>query len=163
MQDETPQDIRDLAARLEELGERERLDAENACLRVTMRTGHLISGGAASAADSGVGVSPASASERLRMIWLWLAAPAVAAAAVLVAVFVMSPNAAITSEGTGVEVLAAGIESDIDAWLELDAMWADDSFESTLTALSIDAAGLASESVGTVESLDTYPDLEGDL
>ena len=168
MHDETPDDIRDLAGQLEAFGEQERRDAEEACRRVAMRTTHLLhdsqssGAGVSPASGSGVGVPPAR--ETFHSLLLWIGTPALAAAAVLLLVMVMSPNPAATPEGTGVEVLAASIESDIDAWLELDAIWADDSFESSLAALSIDAAGLANQSVGSpMNSSETYPELEGDL
>ena len=172
MHDETPHDLRDLAAQLESLGEQERREAEEACRRVARHTTHLLHadnraglspGGAG--VSSGVGISPAR--ETLRRFVFWLGTPALAAAAVLLLVLVLSPNATTTLEHTGAEVLAASIERDIDTWLELEAMWVDDSFESALAALSIDAAGLASQSVGSADSpadsSETYPELEGDL
>ncbi|VAX40570.1 hypothetical protein MNBD_PLANCTO03-2292, partial [hydrothermal vent metagenome] len=121
--------------------------------------------GVSPASENGVGTSPAR--ETFRRLLLWLGTPALAAAAVLLLVLVLSPNPATMPESAGVEVLAASIESDIDAWLELDAMWADDSFESSLAALSIEASGLANQSVGMADnplnSSEIYPQLEGDL
>ncbi len=166
MHDETPDDIRDIAGQLEALGKQERRDAEEACRRVAMRTAHLLhdkqSSGAGVSPASGGGVGVPTARETFRRLLLWIGTPALAAAAVLLVVLVMSPNPATAPESNGIEVLAASIESDIDAWLELDAMWAGDSFESTLAALSMDAAGLASQSASG-GSLDSYPDLESDL
>lgn len=150
--DQTPPDISELAAQLEQFGVEERRAAEDACARVTMRTARLLT-------DPAPTDQPESVGEKFRRLWLWLAAPTVAAAAVLVAVLVMSPSAPTTPVGNGVEVLAATIESDIDAWLELDAMWQGDSFETNLAALCIDAAGITTQS----DSLDPLPSLESDL
>jgi hypothetical protein len=150
MHEQIPEDIRGLASRLERLGEQERLAAEDACARVCMRTTRLLTDPQA---------RPERAGGVVGRLWLWLAAPAVVAAGVLVAVGVMSPGVATVPVESGVDVLAAGIESDIDAWLELDSMWHEDSFESTLAAISIDAAGIVTQP----DSFDSLPLLEDDL
>lgn len=143
-----PLELRGLAAQLEALGELERLAAEDAVLRTTMRTAHLLRDRP----------TPAPG-QRLRALWLWLAAPAVVGAAVVVGVMMIRPPAPATTPPDGSEALAADIEGDIDAWLELDSMWRADSFETNLAALSIDAAGISTGA----DSLNSLPDLTGDL
>lgn len=152
MHDDTPQDIRELASQLEAIGEHERRAAGDACVRVTMRTTHLLTAPRA-------GERASDAGGRWQRLWLWLAAPAVAAAAVLLALQVVVPRGPTPADGAGVEVLAAGIASDIDAWMELDSMWRDDSFETNLAAISIDAAGINTQP----DSLDSLPVLESGL
>lgn len=149
--DDLPRELRGMAAQLEALGELERLAAEDAVMRTTMRTAHLLREPPARAP---------SAMERLRAAWLWIAAPAVAAAAValgLMAVTTVAPPSAVPTDGTA--VLAASIESDIDAWLAIDSMWSADSFETNLAAISIDAAGITT----TADSLDSLSVFEAGL
>lgn len=146
--DDLPRELRGLAAQLEAMGELERLAADQAVMRTTMRTAHLLTDRSA--------LGPG---HRLRALWLWLAAPAVAAAAVAVGVLILRTPQPSPGPLDSPEALAAGIEGDIDAWLELDSIWRADSFETNLAALSIDAAGITT---GT-DSLNSLPDLAGEL
>lgn len=132
-----PEDIRAVAARLERLGTQDRLDGEDVGLRVAIRTTNLLRAEA----------TPARPVGRIRSAWLWLAAPVMAAAAVLVAVMISMPQTGPPpgETGGGVEVLAAGLESDIDAFLAIDGLWDDDAFETGLAVISLDAAGLANQ------------------
>lgn len=147
---ELPRELRGMAAQLEALGELERLAAEDAVMRTTMRTAHLLREPPARAP---------SAMERLRAAWLWLAAPAVVAAAVLLGVTMLNPPRPAALPVGGAEALAADIESDIDAWLAIDSMWSADSFETNLAALSIDAAGITT----TADGLDSLSVFEAGL
>ncbi|MFG0259881.1 MAG: hypothetical protein ACF8LK_05955 [Phycisphaerales bacterium JB041] len=133
-----PEDIRAVAGRLDRLGAQDRSDGEDASFRVAMRTKNLLR------AEAAPGARPHG---RLRAAWLWLAAPVTAAAAVLVAVVISMPPAGPTPgpSGNGVEVLAAGLENDIETFLAIDGVWNDDSFETGLTLISLDAAGLANQ------------------
>lgn len=135
-----PEDIRAVAARLDRLGTKDRLDGEDVGHRVAMRTTNLLR------AEAGPGTQPRSLG-RVRAAWLWLAAPAMAAAAVLVAVMISMPQAGPPTgvTGNGVEILAAGLESDIDTFLAIDGLWDDEAFETGLAVISLDAAGLANQ------------------
>jgi len=143
-----PEDIRAVAARLERFGVQNRLDGEDVGHRVAMRTTNLLRAEAAPVAD-------AASFSRIRAAWLWLAAPVVAAGAVLVAIMISMPQTGPTPgvTGNGVEVLAAGLENDIDAFLAIDGFWDDDAFETGLAVISLDAAGLANQTT-TDETFD---------
>lgn len=148
----TPDDIRELAGRLERLGERERRAGEDTSERVAMRTLAMLHGEVA-------GQIEPSRHGRLRAAWLWIAAPAVAAAAVLVAVMMVMPRQT-TTPGSGtvagtdrVDVLAAGLESDIDTFFAMDDLWEDDGFDTGIAALSLDAAELASQPTTDTDAL----------
>ncbi len=150
-----PEDIRALAARLDRLGAQERKAGEDASCRVAMRTTNLLH--AEPAATAGTSVSGSA-----RRAWLWFAAPTIAAAVVLLAVVMVMPRPGSMpdEDGTtnGVDILAAGIESDIDAYLAMDAYWDEDAFETGLAAISLDAAGLANQPTDTTETLTTLGD-----
>lgn len=145
--DELPQELRGLAVQLEALGELERLAAEEAVARTTMRTKHLL---------TERGAPTLSVPERLRGLWLWFAAPAVAVAGVLLGVVVMRTPAPSPRPADRPQALADGIESDIDAWMELDSMWSSDSFETNLAAISIDAAGISAGADNSLDSLSVF-------
>ena len=137
---QTPEDIRDVAAQLWRLGAQDRAAGEDVSGRVMMRTANLLVAGS-------VPGSRSPSSGRFRAVWLWIAAPAVAAAAVLFAIMMGMPQAG-PRPGTasrGVEVLAAGLESDIDALLAINDVWDDDAFETGLAVISLDAARLANQ------------------
>lgn len=150
-----PEDIRALAARLEHLGVREREAGESVSLRVATRTTNLLH--ADSSADA---VSTVSAGARRAL--LWFAAPAVAAAAVLLTVVMVMPHqrTAPIDGGTsnGADILAAGIEGDIDAFLAMDKFWDEDAFETGLAVISLDAAELANQPADATETLTTLGD-----
>lgn len=143
-----PEDIRAVATRLERLGAEDRLVGEDVSHRVAMRTTNLLR----AEATPGTRARPLG---RIRAAWLWLAAPAVAAGAVLVALMISVPQSGPTPgvTGNGVEVLAAGLENDIDAFLAIDGLWDDDAFETGLAVISLDAAGLANQTT-TDETLE---------
>ena len=147
----TPDDIRGIASQLEALGEHERRAAENAVLRTTMRTTHLLTDREADLGHTGF---------QFRKYWLWFAAPAIAAAGVLLAVATTGPRPASPVLGAeSVEALAADIESDIEAWAAMDSVWSGDSFETSLVALSIDAAEMTTDT----ETYEPLPVLDSDL
>lgn len=143
--DDLPRELRGLAAQLDSLGGLERLAAEDAVMRTTMRTAHLLR-------EPPV---PAPAA-RLRALWLWIAAPAVVTAAALLGVLMINPPSAVPVPAEGAQDLAADIESDIDAWMAIDSMWRSDSFETNLAAISIDAAGITTTTTDSLDSLSDF-------
>ncbi len=149
-----PEDIRTLAGRLDRLGAQEREAGEDASCRVAMRTVNLLHAEASAA--------PGASGSRRRASWRWFAAPAIAAAAVLLTVVMVMPKPGPTpgenGAVSGVDVLAAGIESDIDTYLAMDAYWDEDAFETGLAVISLDAAELANQPADNTEPLTTLGD-----
>lgn len=130
-QDQTPDDVREVADLLAALGDGERRAGERVAHRVALRTAPNLR-----SAEAG---QPA----RRRFSLLWLAGPALAAAVLLAALLVVSGPTERAAPLGGVEMLAADLESEIDTILAVEALW-DDQFETELSAVSLEAAGLAS-------------------
>lgn len=129
-----PERLRPLADRLDEVGRASREEGAGTAERVAMRTAHLLG----RPSDS---TGPIS---RLQRALLWLAGPAAVVATGLIGFALLRPGVPpAPTAAPGADMLAANLEHDIDALLELDAMWRRDAFESRLALLSLEAADAA--------------------
>ncbi|HZW09121.1 MAG TPA: hypothetical protein VFF69_04390 [Phycisphaerales bacterium] len=129
----TPEDLRPLAEGLAALGESSRREGAAVAERVAVRSTHALRGAA-------IAEPPL---ERIQRLLLWLAGPCAVLGAGALVVAALAPHRPQRPSAPSVETLAANLEHDIDAWLELDAAWSRDSFENDLAVLSLEAAGVA--------------------